>query len=307
MGSPNRRPLSVGLYLPTFDQPWAATPAPRWADLVAVAKVAEDVGFDSLWIPDHLLIRPPDAGTLGVWEGWTLLAALAASTSRVTLGTLVVSAAFRNPALLAKMAATVDEVSGGRLILGLGAGWHEPEFAGFGLPFDHRVSRLEEVLRIVGPLLREGRVDVAGTYYQARDCELRPRGPRPHGPPILVGARDGERVLRLAAQHADECNRDFTAYSVEGLAAWQAKVDAACRAVGRDPRTLARSAAVFVDLPIAPGREGWGAQAGSPAEVADGLRAYARTGVSHVQLWLEPGTAAGIEAFAPVLELLDRG
>ena len=307
MEPPRRRPLKVGVDLPAFDQPWAAAPCPRWADLLATARLAEQAGFDSLWVPDHLLLRFPDEGTLGAWEGWSLLAALAAATERVELGTLVACTAYRNPALLAKMADAVDEVSGGRLVLGLGAGWHEPEFAAFGLPFDHRVGRFEEALRIIVPLLREGRVDFAGEYYRARGCELRPRGPRPHGPPILVGARDGERVLRLAARHADACNRDFAPFSVEELAAWQAKVDAACEAVGRDPGTLARSAAVYVDLPNAPGREGWGALAGPPEAVAEGLRAYARAGVGHVQLWLEPGTAAGIEAFAPVLELLDRG
>ena len=307
MEPPGQRPLKVGLFLPAFDQPWANAPVPRWADLLAAARLAEEAGFDSVWVGDHLLLRFPDQEPLGAWEGWSLLAALAASTRRVEVGTLVAGAGFRNPALLAKMADTVDEVSGGRLVLGLGAGWHEPEFDAFGLPFDHRVSRFEEALQIIGPLLREGKVDFAGTYHLARGCELRPRGPRPHGPPIVVGVRGGERMLRLAARHADACNRDFAPFAAEDLAAWQAKLDAACDAVGRDPATLARSAGVFVDLPLAPGREGWGALAGSPEELAEGLRAYAQAGFGHVQVWLEPGTAAGIEAFAPVLERLDRG
>lgn len=302
-----RRPLKVGLFLPAFDQPWANSPIPRWADLLAAARLAEEVGVDSLWVPDHLLGRLPDQEPLGFWEGWSLLAALAAATERAELGTLVTCAAFRNPALLAKTADTVDEISGGRLVLGLGAGWYEPEFDAFGLPFDHRVSRLEEALQIVGPLLREGWVDFEGTYYEACACELRPRGPRQHGPPIVVGARLGDRVLRLAARHADACNRDFTAFDPEGLAAWQARVDAACAAVGRDPATLARTAALFVDLPLAAGREGGGALAGSPKEIAEGLRAYARLGFGHVQLWLQPSTVQGIEAFAPVLQMLDRG
>lgn len=307
MAPSGQRPLKVGLYLPAFDQPWAGSPVPRWADVLTVAKLAEEVGFDSLWVPDHLLLRFPEEGTLGVWEGWSLLAALAAVTQRAELGALVACSAFRSPTLLAKMADTVDEISGGRLVLGLGAGWHEPEFDAFGLPFDHRVSRLEEALQIVCPLLRDGRIDFAGSYYQARDCELRPRGPRLNGPPIMVGVRDGERVLRLAARHANACNRDFAAFDPDGLAAWQARVDGACAAVGRDPATLARTAAVFVDLPSAPRREGWGALAGPPEELSAGLRAYARLGFSHVQLWLEPGTRQGIEAFAGVLELLDQG
>jgi alkanesulfonate monooxygenase SsuD/methylene tetrahydromethanopterin reductase-like flavin-dependent oxidoreductase (luciferase family) len=211
------------------------------------------------------------------------------------------------------MADTVDEISGGRLTLGLGSGWHEPEFLAFGYPFDRRVSRFAEALTIISGLLRDGQIDFEGTYYQVRDCELRPRGPRPQGPPILIGA-EGSRMLRLAAQFADAWGRDFdrvnpdvVPYSAEDLAAWQQRVDAACAAVERDPGTLERTAAVLVDLPEVTGREGWNALTGSPEELAEGLRAYARAGFTHVQLWVEPGTIAGIEAFAPVLELLDRG
>jgi alkanesulfonate monooxygenase SsuD/methylene tetrahydromethanopterin reductase-like flavin-dependent oxidoreductase (luciferase family) len=309
-GSIGRRPLKVGFFLTAFDQPWANAPAPRWDDLVARARRAEELGFDSVWVPDHLLVRDADHGPLGGWEGWSLLAALAASTARVELGPLVARTAFRNPALLAKMADTVDEISGGRLTLGLGAGWHEPEFHDFGYPFDHRVSRFEEALTIIHGLLRHGQIDFDGTYYQVRDCELRPRGPRPQGPPILVGA-EGSRMLRLAAQFADVWGRDFdrvnpdvVPYSAEDLSAWRPRVDAACAAVGRDPSTLERTAAVLVDLSTASGREGWNALTGSPEALAEGLRGYARAGFSHVQLWLEPATIAGIEAFAPVLDLL---
>jgi alkanesulfonate monooxygenase SsuD/methylene tetrahydromethanopterin reductase-like flavin-dependent oxidoreductase (luciferase family) len=309
-----RRPLKVGLYLPVFDQPWVASPVPRWSDILAMARLAEDVGFDSVWVPDHVFVRVPQEEPLGVWEGWSLLSALAAATDRAEVGTLVVCGAFRNPALLAKMADTVDEISGGRLILGLGCGWYEPEFAAMGHPFDHLVGRFEEVLQIVTGLLRDGQIDFQGVYHTARECELRPRGPRPQGPPVLVGTRGGERMLRLAARYADAWNRDFGAanpdvarFSPDDLAAWQPRLDAACADVGRDPATLERTAAVWVDLPGATGREDWGALAGSPEEVAEGLRAYARAGVSHVQLWLEPGTAQGVESFAPVLEWLERG
>src|SRR5262252_149957 len=148
----------------------------------AIAQQAEMDGFDSIWLADHLLYRKSGEPTRGIWECWTMLAALAEATRRVEIGPLVLCNSFRNPAILAKMATTLDEVSGGRLVLGLGAGWNEPEYQAFGLPFDHRVDRFEEALQIIGPLLREGHVDYEGTYYQARDCDDVPRGPRPEGP-----------------------------------------------------------------------------------------------------------------------------
>ncbi len=312
MGSIGRRPLKVGLFLPLWEERTNGT-VPSWTEILARAKAAEAVGVDSLWVPDHLIIHFPDTEPEGVWEGWSFLAALAASTERVELGQLVTCTAFRNPALLAKMADTVDEISGGRLTLGLGAGWHEPEFQAFGYPFDHRVSRFEEAVTIIHGLLRQGQIDFEGTYYQARDCELRPRGPRTAGPPIMIGG-SGARVLDLTARFADVWSRDFdkvnpelVPFSAEDLAAWGPRVDAACVEVGRDPATLERTAAVLIDLPIAPGREGWDALTGSPEELADGLRSYASAGFSHVQIWLEPSTIAGIEAFAPALELLDGG
>jgi alkanesulfonate monooxygenase SsuD/methylene tetrahydromethanopterin reductase-like flavin-dependent oxidoreductase (luciferase family) len=254
----------------------------------------------------------PNAKAEGVWEGWSILAALAATTTRVALGPLVACAGFRNPALLAKMATTVDEISGGRLILGLGAGWHEPEFAAFGYPFDHRVARFEEAVTIIHGLLRDGQVNFSGTYYQAKACELRPRGPRPAGPPILIGGA-GPRMLRTTARFADAWSRDFDAltagappHSPADLASWRVTVDTACTAVRRDPATLERMAAVAVSLPGAPNPR-WEALTGSPAELAEGLRGYARAGFSHVQLWLDPSTEADIAAFGPVLELLDGG
>src|ERR671938_862468 len=150
----------------------------RYADTRAFALQAAATGFDSLWLYDHLLYRAPHQPTHGIWEAWTVLSALAEATTQVELATVVLCTPFRNPAILAKMAVTLDEVSGGRVILGLGAGWHQPEFEAFGVPFDHRVSRFEEALQIIGPLLRQGRVDFSGTYYAARNCELIPRGPR---------------------------------------------------------------------------------------------------------------------------------
>ena len=178
--SVSKRPLKVGLMLPDTELEMGGGSA-RWNDLLRMAQLAEEMGFDSIWVSDHLIFRFEDKAPQGVWECWSLLAALAAVTQRVELGPLVSCTSFRNPALLAKIADTIDEISGGRLILGLGAGWHEPEYTAFGYPFDHRVSRFAEAMAIIHGLLRHGQVDLDGTYYQARDCELRPRGPRPPG------------------------------------------------------------------------------------------------------------------------------
>jgi alkanesulfonate monooxygenase SsuD/methylene tetrahydromethanopterin reductase-like flavin-dependent oxidoreductase (luciferase family) len=306
-----RRPLKVGLNLPTVEGTLAGKTA-SWADLLAFAQRAEALGFDSLWVPDHLLLQWQEH-TRGIWECWSLLAALAAVTSRVEFGPLVTCAAFRSPALLAKMAATVDEISGGRLIVGLGAGWNGPEYRAFGIPNDHRVDRLEEALQIIVPLLRAGHVDFAGRYYQARGCELRPRGPRPGGPPVLIGAK-GPRMLRLAATYADLWNAEGPLRRPEEIIPLRAAGDVACGEVRRDPTTLGRSASVVVDLPMVQDRGGQASPAQgarpeptSPEEIAELLRGYAREGLSHIQLWLTPSTAAGMEWFAAVLDQLDRG
>jgi alkanesulfonate monooxygenase SsuD/methylene tetrahydromethanopterin reductase-like flavin-dependent oxidoreductase (luciferase family) len=333
MTSTATRPLNVGLVLPHWtalplDVPhWSVTelPAevPRWADLLALAQQVETAGLDSLWLVDHLLIRwavaaaqfgrevPPAlaaAPPVGVWECWSLLAALAAVTERITLAPLVSCTNYRNPALLAKMATTVDEIAGGRLILGLGAGDFADEHSTFGFPWDRRVSRFAEALQIVQPLLRRGRVDFAGEFFQARDCELRPRGPRPQGPPILIGAlAHGPRMLDLTARYADVWN----GWVVGGrshpdiVPPLREAVDAACRAVDRDPATLRRTLTVGVAFG---GRTIWGAEpiTGSADEVAEVFRGFAREGIDHLQVYLNPATAEGIEQLAAVLERLDN-
>ena len=233
-----------------------------------MALAAEEAGFDSLWVGDHLLFRDPGLAPRGPWEAWSVLAALAAVTERVSIGPLVASASFHNPALLAKKAATVDEISGGRLILGLGAGWNEAEYAAFGFPFDHRVARFEEALAIITGLLRGGEVDFVGRYHQARGCVLVPKPARPGGPPITIGTT-GPRMLRLAARHADAWNSWFTWFGnrPEGLRELKGRVDEACRTEGRDPLSLERTVAVLVQF-----GEGQVALRGGPQETAPPLR-----------------------------------
>ena len=285
----------------------------RYAELRAMAQRAEADGFDSFWVYDHLLYRFREDPTRGVWEAWTLLAALAEATTRVELGALVMCTAFRNPALLAKMADTLDEVSGGRLILGLGAGWHRPEFDAFGYPFDHKVDRFEEALNIIVPLLREGRVTFEGAHERAVTAELVPRGPRRNGPPILIGAF-GPRMLRLTARHADAWNTCWLGDAV-ALAPRRAELEAACAEVGRDPATLEVTVGVTVAYPAASDHGDHGDDAGeggnsaepskqlrgSPEEIATGLRAYADLGVGHVICACSPNNATTLAQLGEAL------
>jgi alkanesulfonate monooxygenase SsuD/methylene tetrahydromethanopterin reductase-like flavin-dependent oxidoreductase (luciferase family) len=320
------RPLKIGLQLP-HGEGWSDGATPRWSDLRAISEAAEAVGFDSLWIADHMLIRwaavaeqygEPVSPALaaeepnGVWEGWTVLTALAPVTSRVELGTLVMCTGYRNPALLAKMADTLDEISNGRLVLGLGAGDFEDEHRSYGFRWDHRVGRFEEALGIIRGLLRDGRIDHDGEYYQARDCELRPRAaqraPGPQGPPIMIGALgSGPRMMRLVAEYADIWNGwlAFGDNRPDAVPPLREAIDAACVAAGRDPATLARSAGISVAV-LGRDHPQYGPIKGEPEQIAETLVAFAREGISEVEIDLLPNTVAGVEAFAPVLELLDR-
>ena len=270
----------------------------------AIAQQAETDGFDSIWLADHLLYRKPGEPTRGIWECWTMLAALAEATERVEIGTLVLCNSFRNPAILAKMATTADEVSGGRLILGVGAGWNEPEYEAFGLPFDHRVDRFEEALQILKPLLQEGHVDFAGQYYQARNCDDVPRGPRQAGPPLLVGS-EGPRMLKLTAQYADLWNTGYMGQP-ETMTAPLAKIEAACRAIGRDPATLGITALIglwFPDLQAKQPRFFDTPLTGTVPELAAAMRGYAQLGVQHIMFQCEPDTAEAHRRLTEALRL----
>src|SRR3954469_5587473 len=301
--------MKVGVIMPIAEDD-ATHGTPGYAEIRAIALQAEAAGFDSIWVYDHLLFRFPEQPTGGIWESWTLLAALAEATERVELGTIVLCVPFRNPAVLAKMADTLEEVSGGRLILGLGAGWHQPEFDAFGIPFDHKVDRFEEALQIITPLLREGRVDFNGTYYSAPNCELRPRGPRPGGPEIMV-ASFKPRMLKLTARYADSWNTAWLGLPTK-LADRRVPLEAACVEEGRDPAMLAVTVGVSVQY-VAPGQtlektpDRDKVLFGSSAEVAAGLRAYAEQGVAHVICSLEPVTPESLEWLAEALRIYRAG
>jgi alkanesulfonate monooxygenase SsuD/methylene tetrahydromethanopterin reductase-like flavin-dependent oxidoreductase (luciferase family) len=282
---------------------------PGWGDIEEIVLRAEDVGFDSVWVPDELHWRAEGQADLAFWEGWTLLAALAATTSRVRLGTLVCCTNYRNPALLAKMAATVDEISRGRLVLGLGAGWSTDQFEMFGYEADHLFDRFEESLGIILGLLRDGHVTFEGRYQRTRDAALLPAGPRPGGIPILLGV-EHSRGMRLAARHADTWNaflpRRDLAVEIPRLCA---ELDAACAAEDRDPATLARTVslmALLEDVPFVVQGSDWTERAlrGSSDEIAAGLRSIAAMGIEEVQVGVVPYSLAGIERFGRVLEAL---
>ncbi len=303
------RPLKVGVQLPEVER------VAPWSDLARMAMTADALGYDSIWVGDHLIYRDGDQAPRGPWEAWTVMAALAAITERVEIGPLVACTSFHSPAMIAKKAATLDEVSGGRLILGLGAGWNESEYAAFGFPYDHRVSRFEEAFTVIRRLLRGEAFDFHGDYYNLDDCQILPPGPRPDGPPLMIGSA-GERMLEITMPYAQSWNAWYAWFGnrAENLAPWMEKVDAACRRVGRDAATVERTCAVYVGLTGGRGRnvgatteEDVPPLRGSTEELAAAMRQYAAAGISHVQLVLDPITADAIEEFAPVLEELDRG
>lgn len=269
-----------------------------WDHLRDVALTAEAEGLDSIWVYDHLLFRF-DGPTQGIHEGWTILSALAGLTRRVELGVLVLAMPFRNPALLAKMATTLDEVSGGRLILGVGAGWHEPEFTAFDYPFDHRVGRFEEALQILAPLVRTGRADFQGRWHAARNVELIPHHRRSDGStmPILIAGKR-PRMLRLVAEHADAWNTAWLGPASE-LPPRLEPLRAALAEAGRDPATLEVTVGVGVVLPqYGEGLEVNGSLTGSVDQLAAELRAYRHAGAGHLIVSLEPGTVEAVTHLA---------
>lgn len=293
--------MKLGVVLPIGEQEETGEPFP-YATVRDLALRAEAAGFDSLWLPDHFLFRFPGQAAFGVWECWSILTALAEATERVELGTLVLAMPFRNPALLSKMAVTLDEISGGRLILGLGAGWHQPEFEALGVPFERLAGQFEEGLQIIAPLLRAGRVDFRGEHFSALDCELRPRGPRPGGPPLLIASR-GPRMTRLTARYADQWNAAWFARP-ESFLPRHAEFLEACRQAGRDPSTIAVTVGLYVLYPehLSPAdRETLPASLSHPdralrgtgEEVAAGIRAMADLDIiDHLILSPVPNTPA---------------
>jgi probable F420-dependent oxidoreductase len=276
-----------------------------------MARAAEEVGFDSIWVGDHLLYRDGGDVTRGPWEAWTMLAALAAATERVELGPLVACAAFHPPGLIAKMAATIAEISGGRFVLGLGAGWNEEEFRAFGLPFDHRVSRFEEAFTIIRGLLAGERVTVHGRYLQAEDAVLLPR---PDAPPRLMIGSNGPRMLAMALPHVHAWNTWYEDYgnSPDRFAALNERISEAARNAGRDPGEIARSACALVVLDASSGERASTPDAtapftGSPDRIASALRELHDAGADEIILVVDPITETAIRRLGEVVAQVRGG
>jgi probable F420-dependent oxidoreductase len=294
--------LKIGLVIPLAQDEHGE--ALGWDQIAASAQLAETTGYDSVWVYDHLFHRFEGHPTVGFHECWTVLSALAAVTTRVELGTTVLCAGFRNPALLAKMATTLDTITGGRLILGIGAGWHEPEFDGFGFAFDHRVGRFAEALHIIRALLRDGEATFHGQYHDAEACEILPRGVRPGGPPILVGAF-GPRMMRLTARYADQWTIDWLGPE-ENAREQIGRMRAACEAEGRDPATLTLTGGVTVAYPDLGDLPGWMSTpdsylTGDAASLGRQLAAYRDLGADHIITNLYPFTDIAIARHAEAI------
>ena len=301
------RPLKIGVQLPEVE--YECT----WPEYAEMARIGEEIGLDSLWLGDHLMYRyaDPAQAPRGPYESWTTLSALAAVTERVQLGHLVASALFHPPPMIAKMAATVDQISNGRFVLGLGAGWHEPEYRGFGVPFDHRFSRFAEAYQVIRELLTTGESSLDGQYYNIDGALLFPKPAQPGGPPIMIGSF-GQKMLELTLPTADWWNAWSQDYqgTFEGLEALIRRVDSIAEQVGRDPATLKKTVAPLINMPGAQGRlSEYGAPPAlngkDPQSLANDLHRFAELGIAHVQLVLDPINADTIAALQPVLEILD--
>jgi alkanesulfonate monooxygenase SsuD/methylene tetrahydromethanopterin reductase-like flavin-dependent oxidoreductase (luciferase family) len=292
--------MKIGVQLPEVERPVG------WAEVRDMARCIEEVGFDSIWVGDHLLYRDED-GSRGPWEAWSQLAALGEITERVQIGPLVAATSFHSPAMIAKKAATVDAISGGRLILGLGAGWNATEYKAFGFPYDNRVSRFEEAFTIIRTLIRDGAIDFVGEYYQIREMELLP-GAR-SDMELMVGS-NGPRMLDITIPHVDLWNTWHVWFgnTPAGLKPMMDQVDETARRAGRAPNEVKRTAAVLIQL------EGWiGRLAGSERpesvpltgsvdEIAQEFAAYQAAGIDHVQLVLDPIDRKSIEKVGESLE-----
>ncbi len=290
------RPVTLGLMIPV-SQRHAFGDTPHYRDILELGAIAREIGISGLWVADHFSFTS-ETDIRGSWDAWTLMAALAAAVPDVTIGPMVACTAYRNPGVIAKMTEMIQDVSGGRFILGLGAGWHKPEYDQFGMPYEPRVSRFEEALAIIRGLLRDGKVDFQGSYSQANQAVNLPRASSGPTTPIMVGS-SGERMLGLLAKYADAWNTGWFG-STEGVAERIARLDAACESAGRDPASVVRTAGLAIAW------EGYTGSRPNPFrgtvdETVAFLQEFRDLGFRHLCIGLDPCTPESLRAFAPVV------
>ena len=294
--------MSLGLVLPTWEQAIGnETSVAHFGDQVAIAKLAAEIGYDVVWLPDHFITQEGQT-VRGVWDCWTLAAGIAAAVPGMAIGTMVACTSFHNPGSIAKMAEMLSDITGGNFVLGLGPGWHEPEFTMFGFPYDHLVGRFEEALQIISPLVRTGNASFAGQYYDARDAVNLPRSAarQEGGPPIVIGSEQ-PRMLRLTARYADAWDADWQ----EDPQALIARMNEACREVGRDPEGLLRTGGTQFAMGDHP--QGWHPFRGSHDEMVAVRHAAAAHGLRSFRATPTPCTLTTLADFGEVIAAFDQG
>jgi alkanesulfonate monooxygenase SsuD/methylene tetrahydromethanopterin reductase-like flavin-dependent oxidoreductase (luciferase family) len=298
--------LEIGLVLPVAQYgPERITP--RWSEIRQLAELGEESGYDTLWIADELLWQVEGEAPQGAWDGVSIAGAVAAVTSRIKVGSWVLSALHRNPGIIAKTAETLDEICGGRFVFGLGAGHEWPGQArAFGLPEKQIFDRFEEALQIIVPLLRQGRADFEGRFHAARDLLQQPRGPRPNAIPLLIGG-NGPKAQRHAAIHADvwSCYIEQCAH-VDELKPRISSLEEICDEVGRDPESIGRAVGVVV-RPFEPAGAREGSLSGTAEEIASALRSFRDIGFTQIDMMVGPGTVSALEAATAAVQSLRAG
>ncbi|HEX6946290.1 MAG TPA: LLM class flavin-dependent oxidoreductase [Acidimicrobiia bacterium] len=307
--------MRIGLINDLHGRPNGPTPAPSWDSVLSRARIAEDLGFDIFVFEDALLYRREEF-TDGLWEATTFAAALAAATSQMDISPSVVNSPYRSPALVAKIAESIDEISGGRFVLGIGAGnTPDSDYEAFGFPTDRRFSRFAEAIQIIHSLLKTGAVDFAGDFYTAKQAEMVLRGPRPQGPPINIAA-GGPRMLELAARYGDQWNWwgwGETFDEIEArLTPIIATLDQACRDLGRDPSSLGRTFDLYSVVPPPFIDRAHEAEMSSPVtgtseQIAAFVLRLGALGFEEVRCDLWPKTLDGVEAMGDVVRLVHDG